>query len=200
VTASSLQWVDWPETAVQPQFVTSIATPEAITEMEGTVARSEILPGEPILAEKLARPDGSYLAGVLEAGMRGVSVPVTAASASGGFIAPNDRVDVVSTRNTEMRRVTNTILHNVRVLAIDGQIGKPRSGTEAEAAEAPDVFSNDTLATLELDAAQAELIINARADGELTLVLRSISDLTEDQSPEERAANEAIRATSPFWK
>jgi pilus assembly protein CpaB len=99
-----------------------------------------------------------------------------------------------------MRRVTNTILHNVRVLAIDGQIGKPRSGTEAEAAETPDVFSNDTLATLELDAAQAELIINARADGELTLVLRSISDLTEDQSPEQRAANEAIRATSPFWK
>jgi pilus assembly protein CpaB len=100
-----------------------------------------------------------------------------------------------------MRKVSDTILHNVRVLAINGQFGKPAGQpTDEGTPDAPGVFSQEALATLELDAAQSELIINAMAVGELTLVLRSISDVAEGQAAEQRTANEAIRATSPFWQ
>jgi pilus assembly protein CpaB len=197
VTASAVEWTEWPEASARSEFVTSATTPDAITEMEGAVARAEIAAGEPILTEKLVQPDGSYLAGVLDGGMRGVSVPITAAAASGGFIAPNDRVDVVATRNLEARKVTETILRNVRVLAINGQLGR-EDGEAAEGAS-EETFSGDTLVTLELNAAQSELAINAVATGELTLVLRSIADLADGQSAEQRTANQLIRATSPFW-
>ena len=197
VTASAVEWTEWPEASARSEFVTSATTPDAITEMEGAVARAEITAGEPILTEKLVQPDGSYLAGVLDGGMRGVSVPITAAAASGGFIAPNDRVDVVATRNLEARKVTETILRNVRVLAINGNLGR-EDGEAAEAAS-EETFSGETLVTLELNAAQSELAINAVATGELTLVLRSIADLTDGQAIEQRTANQLIRTTSPFW-
>lgn len=201
VTASAIEWIDWPDSALRTEFVTSTASPDALTEMEGAVARSEILPGEPILQQKLATPGGSYLAGVLESGMRGVSVPVTAASASGGFIAPNDRVDVVWTRTLEAIKVTETILRNVRVLAINGKLG-PEEGEAAEATEEQSgaSFAGETLATLELNTTQSELLINAMSVGELTLVLRSITDLSDSLTTEERAANQSIRASSPFWR
>lgn len=197
VTASSMEWTEWPEASARSEFVTSATSPEAITEMEGAIARAEITAGEPILIEKLVQPDGSYLAGVLEAGMRGVSVPINAASASGGFIAPNDRVDVVVTRNLETRTVTETILRNVRVLALNGQLGQ--AGGEAGAEQSESAFSGETLATLELNAAQGELVINAIAAGRLTLVLRSIADIADGVGIEQRTANQLIRATSPFW-
>ena len=181
---------------MRSEFVTSTASPEAIAEMEGSVARGAIAAGEPILEAKLVEPNGSYLAGVLDQGMRGVSVPINAASASGGFVAPNDRVDVMVTRTFEARRVTETILRNVRVLALNGQLGS-ESAEGQELAEG--TFSGDTLATLELNASQSELLVNAAATGQITIVLRSIADVTEALPVEQRTANQLIRATSPFW-
>jgi len=198
VTAAAVEWTDWPEAAVREEYVTSAVSPEAITQLEGSVARSEILPGEPVLQQKLAAPGGGYLASVLETGKRGVSVPVNAASASGGFIQPNDRVDVVATRTLVDRRVTETIVRNVRVLAVNGRLGEKRAegeGTDESAAANADAT---VLATLELDTPQAELIINSMAEGELTLVLRPFADSPEGVTAEE-SANQAIRASSPFW-
>ena len=196
VTADIVEWTSWPEASVRPEFVTSAGSPEAIAQMEGSVARGAIAAGEPILEAKLVEPNGSYLAGVLEQGMRGVSVPINAASASGGFIAPNDRVDVMVTRTFEARRTTETILRNVRVLALNGQLG-PESGDGQQLAEG--TFTGDTLATLELNTAQSELLVNAAATGEIAIVLRSIADVTETPPVEQRTANQLIRATSPFW-
>ena len=196
VTADLVEWTAWPEGSVRSEFVTATATPEAITEVEGSVARGQIAAGEPILTAKLVEPNGSYLAGLLDPGMRGVSIPIGAAAASGGFVAPNDRVDVMVTRTFEARRVTETILRNVRVLALNGQLG-PESGDGQELAEG--TFSGDTLATLELNTAQSELLVNAVATGQITLVLRSISDITDAQPIGQRTANQLIRSTSPFW-
>lgn len=196
VTADIVEWTAWPEASVRSEFVTSTASPEAISQMEGAVARGAIAAGEPILEAKLVEPNGSYLAGVLDQGMRGVSVPINAAAASGGFIAPNDRVDVMVTRTLEARRVTETILSNVRVLALAGQLG-PESSEGQELAEG--TFSGDTLATLELNAPQGELLVNAAATGQITLALRSIADVTETIPVEQRTANQLIRSTSPFW-
>ena len=86
----------------------------------------------------------------------------------------------------------------MRVLAINGRLGQ-EDGRAAEGAEEADALSGETLATLELDPAQTELVINAMAVGALTLVLRSITDIVDTATPE-LSANQAIRASSPFWK
>lgn len=200
VTASAVEWIDWPESAVRTEFVTSVATPEAITEMEGSVARSEILPGEPILEQKLAKTNGSFLSTILASGRRGVSVSVNAASASGGFIEPNDYVDVILTRVSDTGQATETILRNIRVLSINGRLGQQTPAATEGQPEDPTTFSADALATLELNPTEAELIINATAQGQLSLVLRSIEDVTQTGPADERAANRSIRLSSPFWQ
>lgn len=212
LTPKSVEWADWPEGALRPEFVTIANAPEAITEMNGSIARFEFFPGEPIRADKLAQPGQGFLSAVLESGMRGVSVGVSAESASGGFIVPSDRVDVVLTRETELTRISDTILHNVRVLAIDrrlGTIGKTASDSKdseksdgEEGADNPSAttFSGEATATLELDPSQTEVIVNAAQMGKLTLVLRPIVDTAEASKVVERTTNQVIRISSPFWK
>jgi pilus assembly protein CpaB len=197
LTADLLEWQKWPETTVRAEYVTSAATPEAMTDLAGSVARSEMFAGEPIRTEKLGRAGAGYLSAILEPGKRAVSVAIDARSASGGFIVPNDHVDVVLTTATSSEQTSRTILTNVRVLAINARLGAP----DAEAATATpeeSMFADGALATLELDPAQAELIINA-ANGSLSLVLRPMSDTTETKDAAVQAINQTIRLTSPFW-
>jgi len=121
---------------------------------------------------------------VLDKGMRGVSISVAAESASGGFIVPNDHVDVILTQNGPSNQQTSsTLLSNVRVLAINtrlGETGKTGADDENDPNASPksQVFPGTAIATLELDPAQAETIVNASAAGRLSLALRSIVDFT----------------------
>ncbi len=141
---------------------------------------------------------------MLDTGTRGVSVVVSASSASGGFIVPNDRVDVVLTRSKGDEaggQMSDTILRNVRVLAINTRLGE--TGTTGAAADPEDpraeIFANEAIATLQLDPGQSEVIINAATSGRLTLVLRPFVDSSEVAAAEDRSANQAIRVSSPFW-
>jgi pilus assembly protein CpaB len=197
LSPGSVEWVDWPQGAVRPEYITMAAVPGAITDMTGSVVRVEFFPGEPIRMQKLAQAGEGYLSAVLDTGMRGVSVSVAAESASGGFIVPNDHVDVVLTRTSGTGQIADTILHNVRVLAINARLG----GGEAEDSDdaQAEVFSNTAIATLELDPTEAEVIINATTIGRLALVLRPMVDTGEASETEQRASNEAIRMSSPFW-
>lgn len=204
LSAETVEWVDWPEGSVRSEYITSEARPDAITEMSGTVARYEFFTGEPIRVDKLALPADGYLSAVLDSGTRGVSVMVSASSASGGFIVPNDRVDVVLTRSGGAAggvQVSDTILRNVRVLAINTRLGE--TGTTGAAANPEDpraeVFANEAIATLQLDPGQSEVIINAATSGRLTLVLRPLVDASEEAAAGDRSANQAIRVSSPFW-
>ncbi len=199
LTPDLLAWQKWPEAAVRAEYLTSAAAPDAITQFSGTVARTELLPGEPIRPEKLGQAGAGYLSAILEPGKRAVAVPVSPRSASGGFIMPDDRVDVVLTTTVNgAEQTSRTILENVRVLAINARLATP--GTDAAPADpAETIFADNALATLELDPAQAELIISA-ANGMLSLVLRPTAD---DGPPSGdaagRAINQNIRLTSPFW-
>jgi pilus assembly protein CpaB len=169
-----MAWQDWPQNSVREDYISKDALPEALTDMKGTVARFEIFEGDPIRQQKLVRTDQGYLSAVLDKGMRGVSIPVSADSASGGFIVPNDHVDVVLTRGG----MAETILSNVRVLALGSRLGEV-GGTGAPADPnnpRAEQFADQTIATLELDPGQAETVINARQLGGLSLVLRSIVD------------------------
>ena len=198
LSADLLEWQKWPEETVRTEYITSAAAPEAVTEFGDTVARSEIIAGEPIRREKLGQAGSGYLSAILQPGMRAVSVAIGARSASGGFIMPNDRVDVVLTSSSEKGQVSRTILSDVRVLAINARLGNTSAQDSAPTPE-EGMFSNEALATLELNPAQAELIINATSGGSLSLVLRPISDSAGDVDAAEQAINQSIRMTSPFW-
>jgi pilus assembly protein CpaB len=203
LTAAALQWQDWPDSALRPEYLTEAAAPDAITKMAGSTVRSEIFAGEPIREQKLGSADGGYLSAVLDKGMRGVSVAVSAEAASGGFVVPNDHVDVVLTRNKgdTTESDSKTILSNIRVLAIDARLGTTDAAAASKEAADPasQVFSNTAIATLELNPTQAELIINATNLGKLSLMLRSSADADDAAAAQERAANAAIRMSSPFW-
>ena len=180
LTASLVSWQDWPEGAVRPEYITSDVIPDAPTQMTGTVARFEIFAGEPIREAKLVRADQGYLSAVIQQGMRAVSVGVSAESGAGGYIVPNDRVDVVSTQRTNVGTGTRTILTNIKVLAIGKRLGE--AGASAGNPDPTDpqsqVFGDQTVATLELSPGQSEIIIGAASNGKLTLVLRSVADFT----------------------
>ncbi|WDR06773.1 Flp pilus assembly protein CpaB [Devosia rhodophyticola] len=185
LTPQSVQWQDWPEGAVRPEYVTSEATPDATDLLVDTVARFEFFPGEPIREAKLVRADQGYLSAVLSKGMRGVSVPVDAASSAGGFIVPNDHVDVLLTRMTAGGQTSEAVLTNVRILAIGkrlGEVGATGGETETAPEGGPQaqVFDDRTIATLELDPSQAETLMNAKSQGSLSLALRSMADFNNN--------------------
>lgn len=198
LTEETIEWQDWPELAVRPEYVTKTALPDALTEMNGAVARFEFFPGEPIMQQKLVRSDQGYLSAVLAKGMRAVSVQVSAASASGGYIMPNDRVDLVLSRPGTSGTVSETILSNIKVLAIGLRLGE--AGTTGETPDPEDprssVFQDSAIATLELDPAQGELVINSSRIGTLSLVLRSIADYAQasgEVRQQSSGVNRAIR-------
>ena len=201
LNALTLEWVDWPEGALRTDYVTISAMPDAPAELTGAVARYEFFPGEPIREAKLVRADQGYLSAVLSEGMRGVSVGVSAVSSAGGFVVPNDHVDVILTTQTAVGPLSEVILANVRILAIGKRIGEvgasggqSEEDTAAGAAPTPITFDRSTIATLELDPVQTETLINASTRGQLTLTLRSVVDFAGDTAVAERpASNQAVR-------
>src|SRR5690606_28090173 len=111
-------------------------------------------------------------------GMRAVSISVSPDSASGGYIVPNDRVDVVLSRGGDY---AETILTNVRVLAIGtrlGQVGATGGGANPNDPSSQ-VFESTEIATLEVTPGQAETVIQAGSAGRLALVLRSVVDFAQ---------------------
>jgi len=179
LSATNMAWQDWPENSVREDYIQEQAVPDALTEMQGVVARFEIFEGDPIRQQKLIRTDQGYLSAVLDKGMRGVSISVAAEAASGGFIVPNDHVDVILTRGSG---IAETVVSNVRVLAINTRLGEV-GGTGGPADPAnprAEIFGGTAIATLELDPGQAETVINARQLGTLSLTLRSIVDFAQN--------------------
>ena len=173
LVAEDLQWQPWPKDTVLDGYITQAAQPEAVEEMAGNLVRVAMLAGEPVRPEKISATDNGYLSALLSSGKRAVSVRITAESTAGGFILPDDRVDVMHTTVPEGASggVTRTIVTNIRVLAIDQQVAAPE-GNAVVAAET---------ATLELEPAQAEIVSAAQASGSISLALRSTADNSEVQ-------------------
>lgn len=178
VTSENLAWQPWPVKAAGPLFIKRSARPDAIENLKGAVARSPFVVGEPIREQKLVKADGSgFMSAILPAGMRAISTEITAESGAGGFILPNDYVDVILTRDSNDRFVSETVLRNVRVLAIDQTV---------EEKDGQKVVVGKT-ATLELSPGQAETLTLSRRRGSLSLALRSLADArpAKDGSREE---------------
>lgn len=170
----SLRWQSWPMEAVSAGFMTREAKPDGLTSVLGTVVRSQFVAGEPILEAKLSRGPSGMLAAMLPSGKRAVAIAISAESTAGGFILPNDRVDVIhnvskADLDTALENPSYTLLRNIRVLAVD------QTATETKG----QIVVLGKTATLEVTPAQAEIIAAAQASGTLSLALRSIADADE---------------------
>lgn len=165
----NLKWQDWPENAVSPHIVTRRANPDAMGKFSGAIVRASFLSGEPITPRKLViGSKGGIMSAILPKGMRAVSTKITVATGAGGFILPNDRVDVILTRSAGRRKfASDIILANVRVLAIDQQIEEQEKKGKVVVGKT---------ATLELTPVQAELLARSDKVGTISLALRSLSD------------------------
>lgn len=171
VRSGDLKWQAWPKAATAPGYVIRGSQPKALSKLSGAIARAPFLKGEPIKDQKLIKAsEGGVMAAILPAGMRAISTPIREETAAGGFILPNDRVDVIVSRRVRTARkeehVSDTILRNVRVLAI-GQTIEQKDGKKV---------ANGKTATLELTPRQAETIALARSMGDISLSLRSLAD------------------------
>jgi len=167
VTASDFRWVDWPEEAVLSAFITQQSQADAMDALSGAVARAPFSEGEPVMSAKLVHPgEAGFMAAVLDEGMRAVAVPISAESSAGGFILPNDRVDLLVTREgRDAYTVSDLLVENVRVLAID----------QTYVEEGDSVVLGST-ATLEITPNQARAVAAAVATGDIILALRSVAD------------------------
>ena len=178
LTSDSLKWQDWPSQGVSDGYITKAGTPDAMENVAGAIARSTFYAGEPVREAKLVRSDRGFMSAILPAGRRAIATSISADTSAGGFILPNDRVDVIMTRrgakiDGKTNFVTETILTNVRVLAIDQTI---------EDKEGEKVVVGET-ATLELGPQQAEILTVAQQMADrLTLALRSLEDADNNES------------------
>lgn len=171
-----VRWQKWPRSAVDPSFFTDSNTTDLETVVKGTVVRSPIVAGEPVTDAKIVRSDATgFMAATLTPGMRAVSIPISVASLAGGFILPNDRVDLMLTSQVadggQRRFRSTTFLRNVRVLAVDQAFADTKNPDKSQKP-----VSDVRTATLELTQSQAERVARAQASGTLSLSLRPLSD------------------------
>jgi pilus assembly protein CpaB len=186
LATSDLEWAPWPESNLVEGYLTESAAPDAIETTAGAIVRIPMYAREPILPNKLIMAgDSSLMAAILAPGMRAISVEISTESASGGFILPNDKVDVILTHDVQVqsdqmiteRPASTTIIKNVRVLAID-QVFKPdESGGSSQIGNT---------ATLEVSAKEAELVALSQRMGTLALSLRPWSDASDTMARDSR--------------
>ena len=168
-------WQIWPADAANPTFIRKSERPDAINEFTGAIVRISITSGQPLWDPAVVFTKGSgFMAAILPKGMRAVAMDVSAESGAGGFILPDDHVDILLTRRDKTsekvtgveKYVTESILRNVRVLAIDQSV-EEKNGQK--------VVVGHT-ATLEVTPDQAETLALSRQLGSLSLALRSLVD------------------------
>jgi pilus assembly protein CpaB len=183
-----LAWEPWPEGGIAKNYIVlGTRTPETYN---GWVAKQPIAAGEPLIEAKIIAPGNrGFLSAVLHPGMRAVSVPVTVTSGIAGFVFPGDQVDLLVTYAVQDRpqpgqqntgaaiehKVSETVLRNVRVIAIDQRL-------DSKAGEATVAKT----ATFEVTPKQSEIVALANEMGKLSLSLRSlVPGPDEPKSPDE---------------
>ena len=191
VKAEDIQWQRWPAETASSAFIRHDANANAMNDVIGSIARAPFIVGEPIREQKLVKANGSgFMAAILPSGMRAISTEISPETGAGGFILPNDRVDVILSRRDKNpdrggSDIINSeiILTNIRVLAID-QAPKEKDGTSAIVGKT---------VTLELKPEQAETLARSRQSGTLSLALRSITDVNMvEVVPDDQTAKRGI--------
>jgi pilus assembly protein CpaB len=177
VESPDLRWQSWPAEALSERYITRANRPDAARDTVNMIARAPLMQGEPITLGKLVSSDqGGFMSAILDRGRRAISIRISPETGAGGFILPNDRVDVILTKEQTQGAdggggySSETILTNVRVLAIDQAISEE---------DGRQVVVGKT-ATLELAPEQTEVLALGERRGELSLALRSLADASDD--------------------
>lgn len=180
LTPGMAHWQQWPKESVRSDFI--VGGGDIDNRIRGSVARAPLVQGEPLTAVKVVKSDSTgFMAATLQPGMRAVSIPVTIASVAGGFILPNDRVDVLLTKNGGSNNndiSSGLVITDVRVLAIDQAVESQNNKPVPEA----------RTATLELTPEQARDLAKVLGMGNLSLALRPMLE----------AENNAMRIVHGF--
>jgi pilus assembly protein CpaB len=195
VDSEDVKWQQWPQEGVTPGLITKSAEPDAPATLSGAIARAPFIAGEPIKEQKLIKiSEGGVMAAILPSGMRAISTPIREETAAGGFILPNDRVDVILSRAVKVGNkddhVSETILRNIRVLAI-GQTLEQHGG---------DKVATGKTATLELTPRQTEVLALGQSLGDISLSLRSLADATPGQAEPTAKIGDAYSGTVKLLK
>ena len=179
VTPQNVQFVDWPVNSV-PQG--AFRSPEELTPAGNVhVVLRPMIPGEPVLKSRLSGEGGrASLSALLPPDMRATSICITDVSSVAGFALPGDRVDILITRELGDERLTDVLLQNVRLIAVDQSAN--------ENAQQPNLGRT---ATLEVSQEDAQKLALAASVGQLSLILRSV------QAPQDaiQTARRSVRAT-----
>lgn len=188
IAAGDLRWAEWPRDSIPSELIRRSSSPKADQEFNEAITRSPFYSGEPIIRDRLAQGQrAGFLSASLSAGKRAVSITTdgSGATSAGGFILPNDRVDLISTSRDPSAGAdgfqSRILLADIRVLAI-GQIIQERNGEK---------FVNGSHATLEVTPSEAETIAAAQRSGQITLALRSLNDLNGTQNAEDETTSSA---------
>ncbi len=176
LTPADVQWQTWPQATASDKFIRRAERPDGNTQVVGSIARAPFIAGEPIRDPKLIQANGAgFMAAVLPGGMRAVSTEISPETGAGGFILPNDRVDVLLSRrmknpDTGVETIlSDIILTDIRVLAID-QAPKEKDGQNSVVGRT---------ATLEVKPGQATALARARQAGVISLALRALVDASK---------------------
>ena len=196
--AEDVTWQPWPQSAVNPAFITGgpasaslmdkaeqvFAGDPVVQAVTGSLVREALVANEPMSPRKLVKGgQGGFMSVKLPSGMRAMSTQVTVETGVGGFILPGDHVDVIE--NIKMSSEgghgptqpvqSRTILQNLTVLAID-QAAEPKKGASSLVG---------ATVTLALPVADIDLLAKAREEGTLQLALRSYADMEGPQGAAE---------------
>jgi pilus assembly protein CpaB len=185
LTQEDTRWEAWPETANQERFIVQpvqvegqTAAADAQLEFNDKIARREIKAGEPMSRDMVIKQgDSSVTAANLAKGMRAITINVTPPQGVAGLILPNDHVDIILNisvrdivglqgwKDVVLRYTAETIMRNVRVVAINQKLSHdPKEG----------VAEPGNLVTLEVTPEQAERISVSQPLGTMSLALRSL--------------------------
>ncbi len=176
VSGGDFTWQSWPASTTGGSYIRKTDRPGAIEELAGSITRAPFTAGEPIRDAKLVKANGAagFMAAILPAGMRAISTEISPETGAGGFILPNDFVDVILSRRDKAAEkaagievhTSETVLTGVRVLAIDQSV-EEKNGQRVVVGKT---------ATLELSPRQSETLALSRQMGTLSLALRSLVD------------------------
>jgi pilus assembly protein CpaB len=191
LAAGDLKWLAWPLASLPSEVIRRQDLPGGEAEFVGQIARAPLYSSEPIRREKLLKAESGFLSAILPPGKRAVAITTDSrgANTAGGFILPNDRVDVIrTTRDDSNSRdgsppASETLIANVRVLAI-GQNIQEKNGEKVVVGET---------ATLELDPKQVEAVTLAQKTSSLSLALRSLQDAGDKAPPSEEGGLTLVR-------
>lgn len=173
VESRHLRYVEIPSDAVPTGVFTKFE------DVAGMVATTDIARGEMLITSRFAaHQSGSTLAALVSENMRALTVRVNDVIGVAGFLLPGNRVDVLSSRRDNNRRaITETILQNIKVLAVDQ--------TATTEQNEPVIVR---AVTLEMTPSQAEVLVKARTEGEIQLTLRNPMEKMAEAEPEPEPA------------